>query len=277
MIEYDLSKIAAKKKRTMLPEISDRRSTYYAYVGILRNMLKQLNLGVARELATFLSMHQREMGTDAASTGDTAELLLADIDPTDFANLESLGRALARVASASVSRILRLESVVHSKTFVEQAKKALGIDLSAVVREEDLEKYLDAMATRNAELINGLSSDTVQKVKRTMIDAVINGRTVKETKREIANLFSVSDSRAELIAQDQTAKLTSDLNKIRHQQAGVQKYIWRTSLDERVRPRHQKLEGNEYEYDEPTGAESGLPPGQPIRCRCVAQGIVDAM
>jgi SPP1 gp7 family putative phage head morphogenesis protein len=85
----------------------------------------------------------------------------------------------------------------------------------------------------------------------------------------------MSDNRAKLIARDQTAKLNSDLNRFRQDQAGVDKYVWRTSQDERVRARHRGLEGKVYEWGEPTGAEDGLPPGQPIQCRCVAQGVVE--
>ena len=87
--------------------------------------------------------------------------------------------------------------------------------------------------------------------------------------------FGIADKRAALIAQDQTAKLNSDLNRIRQEQAGVTSYEWRTSRDERVRERHRKLDGTVYKWGEPTGAEEGLPPGKPIRCRCVALGVVD--
>mgnify|MGYP000156213867 CR=1 FL=1 len=69
-------------------------------------------------------------------------------------------------------------------------------------------------------------------------------------------------------------KFNADLNRIRHEQAGVTEYEWMTSRDERVRARHRKLHGTVYTYGKPTGAESGLPPGQPIRCRCVARAVV---
>jgi uncharacterized protein with gpF-like domain len=42
-----------------------------------------------------------------------------------------------------------------------------------------------------------------------------------------------------------------------------------------VGPLHRSLDGKVYEYGKPTGAEQGLPPGQPINCRCVARGIVE--
>ncbi|WP_442880212.1 minor capsid protein [Aurantimonas sp. A2-1-M11] len=62
---------------------------------------------------------------------------------------------------------------------------------------------------------------------------------------------------------------------MRHQQAGVASYVWMSSRDERVRERHRALDGKEYRYGEPAGAEQGLPRGQPIQCRCVARGIVE--
>jgi SPP1 gp7 family putative phage head morphogenesis protein len=269
MINYNLSKLAAKKRDTNLPVLQDRRSTYFAILKALRSMLSAMNLAVAEHLAGYLTQQQRQMGTDSVS--------VADVDPGDFDSYDAIGRSAARMAAAMVSRILRAEAKRHTATFSDHVLKTLGVNVMSVVRDDDLEDYLDAAAARNAALITNIASDTMNKVKRIVIDAVINGWSLRDTKKGISDVFGVSDSRAQLIARDQTAKLTSDLNKIRHKQADIQEYVWRTSLDERVRPRHSQLEGNKYKYDEPTGAEDGLPPGQPIQCRCVAQGIVEGV
>ncbi len=268
MIEYDLSEIAKPKKDTRLPKLEQTMTAYYAYLRELRLLLSGINKEINRELATYLSMEKAALGTDSAA-------LILDVGPTDFTRLDSVTAFLTRIASASVRRILGLEAKRHTKTFMEQVKRALGVDLAAVVREEDLETYLDAAAERNAQLITNLGQDTVTKVKRTVIDAVIRGQNYKDTQQQIVQVMQTSDSRAKLIARDQTAKLNSDLNKIRHQQAGIESYIWVTSHDERVRPRHRKLDGVPYRYDEKTGAEDGLPPGQPIQCRCIAQPVVE--
>ena len=113
-----------------------------------------------------------------------------------------------------VRRVLDLEAKRHTDSFMDLAKKKLGVDLAAVVREEDLAAYLDAAATRNAGLIKTLGDDCVGRVKRIVTDAVIRGTPVKDTRKAIADAFGVSDSRAQLIARDQTAKLNSDLNRI---------------------------------------------------------------
>ena len=44
--------------------------------------------------------------------------------------------------------------------------------------------------------------------------------------------------------------------------------------DSRVRPLHQRLNGKIYEWGKPTGAEHGLPSGQPVRCRCRAKAVL---
>lgn len=265
MIRYRLSEIAAGRKGTSvaLPVIAGTLSAEHDYLKALRAILREL----AKETRkTIVPLAVAEIQANRA--------MVRDVDRTWFERLLSLSVRLVGVAEAMVTRILRLEAQRHTDRFMQAAKQALGIDLRAVVRQEDLADYLEAVATRNAGLIRGLSDETVNRIQAIVTNAVINGRPANDLKAELTKQFKFSDRRARLIARDQIAKFNSDLNRIRHQQAGVTEYRWRTSHDERVRPLHQKLDGTVYKYGEPTGAEQGLPPGQPINCRCIAQGIV---
>lgn len=246
-----------------LPVITGTLSAEREYLKAMRTILR----GMARETRdNIVPLAAAEIQANRAMTSDA--------DRSWFRRLLELSIDLAISAEGAVSRILGLEAQRHTDRFMETAKRALGIDLAAVVRQEDLGDYLAAAATRNAALIKGLADDTVKRVQQTVANAVINGKSAADLRKELTRQFQIEDGRARLIARDQTAKLNSDLNRIRHQQAGVTEYTWRTSADERVRPRHRGLEGKVYKYGEPTGAEEGLPPGQPIQCRCVAQAIV---
>ena len=80
------------------------------------------------------------------------------------------------------------------------------------------------------------------------------------------------NSRAALIARDQTSKLTSDLNELRQTQAGVEEYDWSTSRDERVRKSHREKEGRRFRWDNPP-ADTGNP-GDDVLCRCVGIGVI---
>jgi SPP1 gp7 family putative phage head morphogenesis protein len=155
------------------------------------------------------------------------------------------------------------------------AKRSLGIDLKAVVRQEDLDDYMRAATARNTSLITSLGDDVVKRVEQTVYSNSIAGNSATTLRKALQEQFGITDRRAKLIARDQTSKFNADLNKIRQQQAGVTSYSWMTAHDERVRPLHRSLDGKTYKWGEATGAEQGLPPGQPILCRCVARGIVE--
>ena len=84
--------------------------------------------------------------------------------------------------------------------------------------------------------------------------------------------LGVSQSRAQLIARDQTGKYFGALTEARHRAAGATKYIWRTAGDERVRPEHAARDGKIYSYDNPPIDGH---PGIAIRCRCTQSPIFD--
>lgn len=82
----------------------------------------------------------------------------------------------------------------------------------------------------------------------------------------------VSESRAELIARDQTLKLNGAIAKTYQEESGLTHYVWSTSLDERVRKEHKALEGKVIAWHTPP--EVGHP-GQDYQCRCVALPYMD--
>lgn len=262
MNRYKLARLVkgrGKGTRQRLRPIDARLGTERLYLTTLRAMLKAL----AIEVRTGLIPAYR------------VDRLTHDTDQNTFTNIRALAAMLARTTGQTVERILRLESIRHTETFMDEAKKTLGIDLTAIVRDEDLEEYLRRAVARNTGLIKSLADDMVKQVEQTILANEINGRSVKDLKTALVERMGVADSRAKLISRDQVGKLNSDLNKIRQEQAGIERYEWTTSHDERVRSLHQHLDGIIYKWGQATGAEGGLPPGQPIQCRCIASAIVE--
>lgn len=181
---------------------------------------------------------------------------------------------LENVFVAEVSAIVALEAADHTAKWSRAVKSALSIDLTSVLVNEDLVDYIDDATTRNAQLIKSLKGDVIDDVRRLVLDAKLNGTSIKQLTSQMQKRFKISLRRASLIAEDQTNKLTSDLNRIRQTQAGIESYHWQTSGNERVRPLHNAINGFLYFWGKLTGAEDGLPPGQPIRCRCTARAVV---
>lgn len=260
MIKYDIAALTnGRRGRTILNPIEERLGTVRTYTKLLRKLVRDLAAEV-------------RIGIIPAYRVDR---MFRDTDENTFQNIRALSIALTRTASATAERILRLEAIRHTDTFADEARKALGIDITSIVRQEDLDDYLRTAVTRNTSLIKSLSDDVVKRVEQTVLQNEIAGRSVKDLKKALVEQLGITDRRAQLIARDQTAKLNSDMNAIRQKQAGIDKYQWTTSQDERVRSLHVGISGREYRWGEQTGAEGGLPPGQPIQCRCTARGIVE--
>lgn len=268
MLKYDLAKLAVKSttrkgSTALLPAIVAPLSAEAAYLKELRRVLKVLHEAVKTDLLPVVEADLKRAN------------IIKDADESWFEQLINLARALVSSSNNMVNRILNLENERHTADFISKAKKTLGIDLGAIVRAGDNEQFMINVGLRNAGLIKGLSDDTIKRIQQAVMDTVIRGDTAKNLRARLVHEFEISDKRAKVIARDQISKFNADLNERRHVQAGITKYIWLTSADERVRPLHRSLNGETYEYGKPTGAEQGLPPGQPILCRCVAQAIVE--
>lgn len=266
-MKYNMKAFTKKKGRIFVPVIPTPPGVERSALAQLRKLEHTAATGF-REI--ILPAYERQKIIPDAALG-----LVRDADSTAFAGFRRLMTSMALSVTDAIASLLKLEGRRHTKAWMKAAQKAFGVDISAVVKEEDLDDYLEQAGLRWAGLIQGLSDDLVKWVQVATQDALIQGKSTKTLQAAIRDRLGVADSRARLIARDQVAKLNSDLTRRRHQDAGLDDYIWRTSQDERVRSRHKKLEGNKYRYGEPTGAEEGLPPGQPIQCRCVAQPYVD--
>lgn len=284
MIKYKINKIAERPKgvEVVLPPINPRLAIKSQYRAALIKMLRGLARSYRLRVLPALKNHRR-MTTDAepvvlscGSTdyNDAFKQFNADSEEW-FTAFESVGDELEREAATIASQILATEAARHTRVFAEAAKSSLSIDLHSVVREEDLFEYLRDVSSRNANLIKSLKNDTVKDIRRIVFEAKMDGRSFKKVSRELADRFDISVKRARLIAEDQTNKLNADLNRIRQEQAGVDSYLWQHSGDQRVRSRHRAINGRKYKWGESTDAEAGLPPGQPVRCRCTARAVIE--
>lgn len=127
----------------------------------------------------------------------------------------------------------------------------------------------------NVRLIQSISEKYFGDIETLVNDAVRSGSSTADLAAalydDIDGRFDVSESRADLIARDQISKLNGDIAQAQQTDLGIIQYIWRTSLDERVRESHAILEGETFDWDDPP--EVGHP-GEDFQCRCTAEPII---
>ncbi len=228
-----------------------------------------------------------------------------DAWPDDVTRLVALVRGDLEVAAAQK----RTKALSISLRLSEQNRGQWAKILHAIgganpfTAEPWLRPHLEAFAAQNSALITSLQGEAIGKIEGMTLRGLTTGLRVEEITEQIEGQFDVTESRARLIARDQTAKLNGDMTELRQKDAGVTRYVWRTARDERVRgnpsgkypgasPSHWVMEGLECPWDDDTvyitaegkrasRASIGGPDGHPgqtgYSCRCGAEPILSPL
>jgi SPP1 gp7 family putative phage head morphogenesis protein len=267
MLRYSMAKAAKRPNGTKvtLPPVPPRLAAEREYLAALR----AISTAAAQEVREgIIPLYRADLAAERAQRGymgDTAR-------ESWFFRLRALIASLQGQATGTVRTILDLEAKRHTRGFLAAAKRALGIDLAAVVAQEDLADYLETAVARNVSQITNFGDDVLKRIERSVYDNSVSGGTVKTLREQLQQQFGISERRAQLIARTETSKFNSELNRVRQEQAGVSEYVYMTSHDERVRALHRSYDGKTFKWDSPPADGH---PGMAPNCRCVARGVVE--
>lgn len=267
MIRFKLANMVERPKRGRstieLKPIPSLLGIEREYERILLQMLNEAAAFVKGTIIPQVEAERSYLTADAA--GDRIERVMESFD--------ALLSRLRGVADGLVRNILSLAADKHTESWLSRVRSTIGIDLRGVVSRNDLTDALSLAAKRNSDLIKAISDDTSRRVSLAVTNSLMEGGTAARLREDLDAAFNFGRKRSKLIARDQTAKLTSDLNRLRQTQAGVDSYKWSTSKDERVRDSHRANEGKVFRWDEPP--EDTGHPGHDIQCRCVAIPLIE--
>lgn len=267
----------AKKTTFNNPDSQERE-----YVRLLLRYSRQLQADVNRVLLPRLDdiVVQFKVESRADSWIDTLDSLLAELARLAF---DAMGSVVTRLPGQfnAVSKFNegQFKLVVKANTGLTLPPVMPGAPSSSllgvnVFRSEPFLKPLaEGWISENTSLIKSLPTRLHPELEGIVRRGVMNGASVKDLKEQIKVRYGVTDYRAKLIAQDQTLKLNADLTRYRLQSVGVERYVWRTVQDSRVRPEHADRNGKTYSWDK--GPSNGQHPGQEVRCRCRAEAVWD--
>jgi hypothetical protein len=125
----------------------------------------------------------------------------------------------------------------NSEQMKKQTKSVLGLSFENTAGDwwPDLR---DRWADRNYALIKNLASDYIGRINDHVERAVTNGWSLQDLTDDIQGIGDgMSDRRARVIARDQVGKLNGQITQAQQTEIGIDKYIWDTAGDERVRGR----------------------------------------
>lgn len=183
--------------------------------------------------------------------------------------LKSMVDSMVMPAAAKTGIVFGEHAVKVASRQAQAAKAIYGID----PKKGTLTNLIENKKIENMKLAAAAIREYGEQVQDIIANASMDAR-VEDVTKDLIDRAGVSSSRAELIARDQTLKLNGDINRENQQSAGITKYVWSTSGDERVRDSHAELEGEEFEWGERVSMDPPEP-GQDFQCRCVGIPIVE--
>lgn len=241
------------------------------YYQLLKPMLSQMLRIALHEIKPQLEGWERHAGTYRGdSAGSEAKKLFETLAGQFFREFDN--RELAHIPN----RVGRQLSEYQKGQLAKQIRSQLSVD---VVKDEPwLESQISDFVAENVALIKTVPQKFFSEIEALTIRGISYGERPDKIAKDIQQRYGVAEFNAKRIAKDQSNKFFGRLNSIRQKSLGIEKFVWRTAEDERVRPEHEELDGETFPWTEPPS--EGLP-GQPVLCRCEGEpdfsGIVEAL
>lgn len=231
-------------------------------------MAAKVKSGVLPHIADILAMAERARPTVDGARHDTYGEEISSIVQLAKARLlreyseEKLEEMARKMAKATNDF-----SINNMNKFFQ---KVFGTDYARF--EPWMAQEMDGFVKINVTLIKSIPETHFTNIETTVLRGAQSGRLARDIAADIQAQAGVSERKAAFIARDQVAKFNGDLNWRRQTEAGITKYEWSTSGDERVREEHAALDGKTFSWDDPP-AEGH--PGQSINCRCTALPVIE--
>jgi uncharacterized protein with gpF-like domain len=260
----------SKRQRTLLP-VRPNRSVRKRYTDLL----------------------VREVDLLKAQTANLSDIIKSDagrarvaerLEQLSMQSIERMRVVAPRVAKAFVDDADRAQK----KQLEKNISRALGTDFATILDTPSTAADIDLAVGWNANLIKSIPAKHLDLVGQAVLDnyrgaPLPEGQTLVQRLQQIGG---ITENRARFIARDQTAKLTSALNKSRQQSNGISSYSWQNSGDGRVvgnpggkypegspgHMDHWSREGKIFRWDKPPPDGH---PGEAFSCRCVSLPILD--
>lgn len=181
---------------------------------------------------------------------------------------EALERLRQRIADSA--RSLAAQAQTAARAIFNRTASKTDRELPTARPAPTLQTVAENFVSENVALVTGLPVRALAEVEAAVLRAVSTGNR-KQLAVDLRERVDVTKNRAKLIARDQVGKLYGQLVRERQQANGIEKFIWRTQLDKRVRDSHAELEGTVWRWDSPPSI--GIP-GEPINCRCYGAPLI---
>lgn len=253
--------------KRLKPGRPSRKNELWYKTELLR-IVKAIRRQVEPELIRFIK-DNRQVGDslvmDATAREVAVKALLTKLSGR-FGGIAAIAERLAKLA---IERNIR----EVDSGLIASIRSAIGVNISAQLSKSgSIAVAMRNATTNNIDLIKSIPTKYFDKLNKAINQNFQQGLRFEALIPKIQDVGNVTESRAKLIARDQTSKMNSSFNEVRQKSLGIDKYVWQTSGDERVREEHAENDGKTFSWNDPPATGH---PGEDIQCRCVAIPVFD--
>lgn len=273
LLRQQLDQVTTRSRRKP-PPVTQAKQIGVSYNSKLQQIVNEIKKDINANLLPLLRDLSAQYSTQDSKPSVTKDgwfdliegalrLLIARWSSPEF---RTIGEQLASDFVRSADQVNR-----------QRVERSFGMNL--LVGEPNVDEYLQLATYNNVKLIQSIPEQYLGQVENIVLTNVRAGGRPSAIAEQLVKQYGISQNRAKFIARDQTAKVNSDLNSRRQQNAGFEYFQWSDSNDQRVRDRHREIANKVtaygkgvYRWDNPPLSSGGTPiiPGQDFGCRCVA-------
>jgi hypothetical protein len=168
----------------------------------------------------------------------------------------------------------------HRGKWIGAVNGGTGIDLSSMLLASDMQETLGAWLGRNVALVRDVSEQTRGRIADIVFREWQNGTPPRQVGKMLDDAVGLGRDRSRRIAADQSLKLSSQLDRERQVEAGIDLVKWRRSGKLHARPWHLARNGKVFDIrtGKPVDGGERIPPddraGVPPFCGCVEQAHI---
>lgn len=224
------------------------------YRGYMQSLVKQMAKEVRDGLLPIIKRNKPEYIKDANVVDGWADDVTAFFDSFRARWSSIFFRNKVRT---EIQRPLSMAESNTTAQFLKNINKSVGVDVSAMLRNEGIENIMTSTLQENVTLVTSLPDEYLKRIESIVYSGMQQGRYPTAIAKDLQEATGISYRRAKTIARDQMGKLNSAIDSERSQNLGITHYRWSTSSDLRV-----------------SGNPSGRYPKAKVKCYMIAKSDI---
>lgn len=201
------------------------------------------------------------------------EQRLLEANPTFWENLLMFfEREIQSDFEARANQVVIAQAFEHiNQTTVKGLERQLSrISAKSLWIGQHPTAFSQSFIDEHIQLIKSVRREHLDKIGLALRRGIREGRLQRDLEKDIRSATGMSKRRSQLIARNAPLQYSGALTRYHQTNAGIKKYRWQTSQDERVRDSHHSRNGVVYSWNNP-----GPHPRSEVNCRCDAVPVLE--